>query len=498
MSDINSEKDLSIIIQSKIPLVIIESHEEEHVLSLIRRISRTLRLPAFSWAVTTGLIHQNSDFMVEVSCKDISKPEEVLKEIKSYRTPGIYVLCDFHPYLANSPHVIRLIKEISQGYEYLGHTIIFLSHRLELPEEIKSFSARFDMPMPDEKTIREIVYEEAKLWSKIHKKGVRTNKTALQKLVRNLKGLTISDAKRLARKAIYDDGVISESDLPRVNKAKYKLLDMDGLVSFEYETSNFAEVGGLKNLKRWLKNREAAFSHENKNRAIDKPKGIMLLGVQGCGKSLAAKAAAGAWGLPLLRLDFAILYNKFFGETELNLRKALKMAELMSPCVLWIDEIEKGIAAGDYDSGTSRRVLGTLLTWMAERKKPVFMVATSNDISSLPPELIRKGRLDEIFFVDLPDKKTREEILKIHLTKRSLDYKNFDIIRLAEATSGFSGAEIEQIIVSGLYHAEAADQPLSSKHFMEEIARTSPLSIVMAEKISELREWATGRTVLAN
>ena len=498
MDDVNSANDLAIIVLSKTPLIIIESDEEARVLKLIRRLAKSLSRPAFSWAVTTGLILQNTDFMVEISSSELSKPEAVLKDIKSHKAPGIYVLCDFHPYLENAPNIIRLIKEISLGYDYLEHSIIFLSHRLELPDELKRFCARFEMPMPDAKAIEKIVYEEAKLWSRKYKKGVRTNKRSIQKLIRNLTGLTLSDARRLARKAIYDDGIISESDIPEVNKAKYKLLNMDGLISFEYETSHFSDVGGLKNLKRWLKSREVAFHQVKKSLTIDKPKGIMLLGVQGCGKSLAAKAAAGTWGLPLLRLDFAILFNKFFGETEHNLRKTLKMAELMCPCVLWIDEIEKGIAAGDFDSGTSRRVLGTLLTWMSERTKPVFIVATSNDISSLPPELVRKGRFDEIFFVDLPDEKTREDIFKIHLSKRDLDHEHFNLKTLAHATSGFSGAEIEQIVVSGLYHAIAEKQSLSLEHLLVEINRTSPLSIVMAEQITALRHWASGRTVLAN
>jgi SpoVK/Ycf46/Vps4 family AAA+-type ATPase len=307
----------------------------------------------------------------------------------------------------------------------------------------------------------------------------------------------MSDARRLVRNAIYHDGAITEDDLPAVMKAKYELLGQGGILSFEYETAQFAEVGGFKKLITWINHRKVAFL-QGKETALDMPKGIMLLGVQGSGKSLAAKAVAGAWEVPLLRMDFGALYNKFFGETEKNIRDSLKAAEVMSPCVLWMDEIEKGVATGDYDSGTSRRVLASMLTWMAENKKPVFIVATANDIESLPPELIRKGRLDEIFFVDLPDQNTRAEIFAIHLSKRGQQPPNFDLQRLAVESDGFSGAEIEQAVVAALYAAHARETTITTQHIFEEIKATQPLSVVMAEKIRSLQQWAQGRTVAAN
>ena len=242
---------------------------------------------------------------------------------------------------------------------------------------------------------------------------VQTTNKAIDLLIRNLAGLTATDARRLARKAINDNGVISESELPEVMRAKYELLARDSPLSFEYETAQFAEIGGMQRLRQWLEIRRTFF-REGAPEILDTPRGMLLLGVQGCGKSLAAKAAAGIFGVPLLRLDFGVLYSKYYGETEKNLRKALETAEIMAPCVLWLDEIEKGLAVGDDDDGLSRRVLGTLLTWMSERRKPVFIVATANDIERLPPEMVRKGRFDEIFFVDLPSLETRREIFKIH------------------------------------------------------------------------------------
>ncbi|MGB1906148.1 MAG: AAA family ATPase, partial [Spongiibacter sp.] len=278
------------------------------------------------------------------------------------------------------------------------------------------------------------------------------------------------------------------------NKAKFELLDMDGVLSFEYDTENFANVGGLSRLRDWLGKREQAFQSSAK----DSPKGIMLVGVQGGGKSLAAKAVAGLWGLPLLRMDMGAMFNKFFGESERNVRDALKLAETMSPCVLWIDEIEKGIVADDNDGGTARRVLGTLLTWMAEQRKPVFMVATANDIQRLPPELIRKGRLDEIFFVDLPSQAVREDIFRIHLAKREHEANSFDLPALAQAAEGFTGAEIEQAVVSAGYTARAREESLSSAHIIGEVGNTVPLSITMSEQLAALRHWCQSRAVAAD
>ena len=274
---------------------------------------------------------------------------------------------------------------------------------------------------PNREQLKSIVLEEARTWSRRQGgRNVTTRKQLLDRLVDNLGGLPERDAKRLARGAIEDDGAITEEDLPEVMQAKFELLGQDGVLSYEYDTARFAEVGGLGRLKEWLSLREPVFAGTLDKPGLDIPKGILLLGVQGCGKSLAAKAVAGSWGLPLLRLDFGTLYDKYHGETERNLREALNQAEVMAPCVLWIDEIEKGLSTDGSDSGTSRRVLGTLLTWMAENDERAFLVATANDIETLPPELLRKGRMDEIFFVDLPDLETRRRILEIHLEKRDL------------------------------------------------------------------------------
>ncbi len=325
---------------------------------------------------------------------------------------------------------------------------------------------------------------------------MKVDANALELLVKNLSGLTHADTERLARNAIRDDGALAPSDVPAVMQAKYQLLNRGGVLSYEYETARVADLAGFRNVKLWLQQRRAAFGGE-RPKGLDAPKGILLIGVQGCGKSLAAKTAASVFGVPLLRMDFGALYNKYHGETERNLRESLRSAEVMSPCVLWLDEIEKGLATGNDESGTARRVLGGLLTWMAERKAQVFLVATANDVDELPPELVRKGRFDEIFFVDLPAPAARAEILTIHLRKRGLRPRDGDLQELARTTEGFSGAEIEQGIVSALYAAHANGEQPSLAHFVAEFEKSRPLSVLMAERVAALRAWAKNRTVPA-
>lgn len=321
----------------------------------------------------------------------------------------------------------------------------------------------------------------------------------MQQIVRNLAGLDPIDVRRIARQLIHHDGALGPSDLPQLAKLKFELLNRSGHLHYDYDSARFSEVAGARRLKRWIEQRRGVFTSGEAPVGLDPPKGMLLLGVQGCGKSMIAKAVASGFGVPLLRLDFGTLYNKFHGETEKNLRDALASAEQLAPCVLWIDEIEKGLAGdGDSDGGVSRRVLGYLLTWMAERSARVFLVATANQIDALPAELLRKGRFDEIFFVDLPDASTREQLFALHLGKRTLDPSTFDLPALAGASEGFSGAEIEQAIVAALYAAHAADAPLSDFTVRAELRQTRPLSVLMAEQVDALREWARGRTVPAD
>jgi len=488
--------DLELILQSRTPIVIIESQDEARVLELLQSI--TMRratssyLPLFRWTVTDGL--QRLDISLEPQPLN-SEPTDVLKHIRAVSKPGLYVLLDFHPFLEDPMHV-RLLKDICIQFRRIERQIVLISHKVTIPDELEVFCARFSMALPnDEERIR-IVQKVVDEYSNDHPGSqAAVDPKAHDMLIQNLAGLSYADTARLARNAIYYDGAITKSDLPQVMQAKYELLNRGGAVQFEYDTATFGDVGGLSRLKQWLSQRRPAFRGDESAAHLDPPKGILLLGIQGCGKSLAAKATAAIFGVPLLRLDFGAIYDKYHGETERKLRESLQTADVMSPCVLWIDEIEKGLAGRGGETGTSQRVLGTFLTWMAEKKSHVFVVATANDISTLPPELVRKGRFDEIFFVDLPTPDIRASILAIHLSNRDQSLGRFDIGGLANAMEGFSGAEIEQAIVAALYAAHASKRPLDTAHIQAEIDQTKPLSVVLSEKISVLREWAAGRTV---
>ncbi len=492
----NNLHDLNVILSSRVPVVVVESLDENRFLGLLRDIVRGAfggsPRPLFRWSVTEGL--RRIDIDMEPQLHN-AEPAAVLKHIRAIEAPGIYVLLDFHPYLAD-PVNVRLLKDIAVSSHDCRRTVVLVSHELKLPPELERLSARFSMSLPDDNERAMIVNQVVEAWNRDNPGHVDIDPRALELLVKNLAGLTRADVERVAHNAVYSDGAVTASDVPNVMQAKYELLNREGVLSFEYETASFADVGGLKNLKKWLEQRRAALVGELQK--LEPPRGLMLIGVQGCGKSLAAKAAAGILNVPLLRLDFAALYNKYHGETERNLRESLHQAEVMSPCVLWIDELEKGVATGGGDGGLSRRILGTFLTWMAEKDRSVFVIATANDISALPPELVRKGRFDEIFFVDLPDRQTRATILHIHLARRGMDPEDFDLPQLMRESAGFSGAEIEQAIVSAMYAANAAGESLGTGHVADELSRTRPLSVVMREQIEGLRAWAADRTVPAD
>jgi ATP-dependent 26S proteasome regulatory subunit len=483
-------RDLEAIVRSRTPLIAVESNEEPQIVRLVRQIGRHLQIKTYRWTVTEGL--QAFD-PCDQPPQSVFKSQELLGYIKSSASHCLFVLLDFHPYLQDSVHV-RQLKDIALTYPNHYSTVVLVGYSLQVPEELRPYTASFRLPLPTPSELRAIIVEVAGEWGAAHgRRDVQTTNKALDLLVRNLAGLTATDARRLASQAVNDNGVIDESEIPEVMHAKYELLARDGLLTFEHETAKFSEIGGMQRLRQWLNVRKSFFLDDD--RSLDPPRGILLLGVQGCGKSLAAKATAGSFGVPLLRLDFGVLYNKYYGETERNLRKTLDTAEVMSPCVLWMDEIEKGLAVDDNDDGLSRRVLGILLTWMAERKSPVFLVATANDITRLPPELVRKGRFDEIFFVDLPSPANRRAIVEIHLRKRQLDPARFDLEALTTATEGYSGSEIEQAVVSAMYVAHAQARPVSQADLLAEIQQTRPLSVVMAEKVQETRDWASSRTV---
>ena len=497
-------RDLELIIDARVPIIAVETPDERRMLDLISRFTIKRALTSFVWTETRAL-RPLSFLGAQISvAADLSNPEALLKYIFETPGPALYVLCDFHPHLKDAPKVIRYLKDIALEYETLQNTVIFVSHALATPPEIARLTASFQLSLPSDAELMAIVREVAHEWTQHHPQHkVKTDDKTLQALITNLRGLTHADARVLVRHAVFRDGAITDSDIPYVNKLKFQLLEGEGLLRYEHDTTNFTSIAGLDNLKRWLAERQPAFVAAATASNDDRPKGMLVLGVQGTGKSMAARAVAGQWSLPLLRLDFGALFNKFFGETERNVRNALQQADDMAPCVLWIDELEKGVATDNQDHATSQRVLSTLLTWMAERQSSVFIVATANDVSRLPPELIRKGRLDEIFFVDLPDAANRCAILELHLKKRGIRPEDFDLNALAGLSNGFTGAELEQAVVAARYRASASVAAGANKgevtqmSLADALTETFPISVTMAEKITALREWAEGRTVPA-
>ncbi|KRG72005.1 AAA family ATPase [Pseudoxanthomonas dokdonensis] len=496
-------QDLSALIRANTPLIVIETQDEAQVVGLFRQALSQVWRALYRWTITEGLRRIDMDREDE----PFGPPDAsaALQAMKMADQRGIYLLLDFHPYLGYASSQ-RALRDIAQRRHCLPHVVVLVGARIELPEELEALAVRFNPRLPDAHALLKMVREEAQAYAQEHGgKRVEVDDQVVQQILRNLQGLSLTDARRIARQLIYADGALGANDLPQLARLKFELLNRSGHLHYEYDAAQFADVAGASKLKRWIELRRDIFVSGNPPPGLDLPKGVLLLGVQGCGKSMLAKAIAAGFGVPLLRLDFGTLYDKFHGETEKNLRAALASAEQLAPCVLWIDEIEKGLASGGEDGGVSRRVLGYLLTWMAERqagaragKGPVFLVATANQVQELPAELLRKGRFDEIFFVDLPGPQARAEILQVHLRKRRLALDTFNLSALAAACEGFSGAEIEQAIVAALYVAHAESRSLDTDLLMTEIRATRPLSVIMKEQVDALREWAGERTVPAD
>ena len=489
-------QDLVALIRADTPLLVIETPDEARVVDLFRQSLMHAWRALYRWSVTEGLRRIDMDREDEGIAPDLSA---TLQEIRNASQRGVYLLLDAHPYLGYASYQ-RALRDLIQRRDSQPHVLVMIGTKVELPAALEPFAVRVALRLPDANALLKLVKEEAAAYTAQNGgRRVEVDADAVRQIVRNLQGLSLTDARRIARHLIHRDGALGPGDLPELARLKFELLNKSGHLHYEYDTARFADVGGARRLKRWVEQRRAPFVQDPPPPGLEPPKGVLLLGVQGCGKSLLAKAVAGGFGVPLVRLDFGTLYDKYHGETEKNLRAALASTEQLAPCVLWIDEIEKGLAAGNGENdGLSRRVLGYLLTWMAERKSRVFLVATANQVHELPAELLRKGRFDEIFFVDLPDPATRVEIFALHLDRRSLAKDDIDLSALAAAADGFSGAEIEQVIVSALYAAHAEQASLDTQALMQAIRDTRPLSVLMAEQVQALREWALPRTVPAD
>jgi SpoVK/Ycf46/Vps4 family AAA+-type ATPase len=448
------------------------------------------------WSITTGLCHHGAPGAIYGT----EDPEKALGNLAAMHGEGIYLLKDFTRYLQQDK-VLRRLRELAAQFRGARRSIVLSSPALEIPPEIEADVVRFHLSLPDVEALLPVVQTTLADAATEGPLKVDLDTAGLRQLAGNLCGLTLEEARRTLRKCLMEHRRVDAVTLAAILQEKRASLPQDGLLEFVKSDACFADVAGLTALRDWLDKRRDALTPEGQKFGLESPKGILITGVQGCGKSLCAKAVAGEWKLPLVRFDAGALYDKYVGESEKHLRDTLELGVKLAPVVLWIDEIEKAFASSgssEADAGLSQRLLGTFLTWLQDRPGGVFITATSNDISRLPPELLRKGRFDEIFFVDLPDAAARAELFRIHLQRRGRDAGQFDFTALATASDGFSGAEIEQAIIAGLYTAFARKVPLSTQILLSEISATRPLSVTRREDVEALRDWARDRAVPAN
>ena len=482
-------EDLCLYIKSRYPIIYLVTSEENRADQLVVRASESTRKDCFFWSLTEGFY--NTD-----KFGTVTEPYKALDTILRYTEPGIFVLKDFHPFL-DDPLIVRKLRDIVTNLKKSYKTLMMISPVLVLPPGLEKNITPIDIPLPSSEELQQVLMNIIAPLKRANKITATLEPQLIEKVTNASLGLTESEAENLYAKLVVRDRSFDASDLPFVVSEKKKLIRKSGLLEYYDFSESIDSVGGLDKLKTWLKQRGLAFSQQARDFGLPAPKGVLLLGVQGCGKSLAAKATATLWNLPLLKLDVGQIFDSYIGSSEHNMREAIKMAEVLSPNILWLDEIDKAFAGvgarHTADSGTSARVFGTFLTWMQEKTVPVFVIATANNIDSLPPELLRKGRFDEIFFIDLPVASERQSIFTVQLRKRGRRPEQFDIPRFCERTEGFTGAEIEQLIIAGLYRAFAENRELQNADILFEINETVPLSVTYQEHIEALRAWATPR-----
>jgi AAA+ superfamily predicted ATPase len=499
MPEINETQRLQRLLAARHPCVFISTYEETDALRLVRDACVEAGIgDVLEWSVSTGL----RDALVAASpvLLNTDHPAAALVTLQGRNDRVVAIMLDAVEHLKDA-RTMRVLRECIVHFATTGSTLVLIDQATELPPAVRAMATRFELTLPDEPAIEKLVRDAIRTCGVDGKIKVDLNRQELQTIVRNLRGLTPRQARQIIIDAVADDRCLNANDIAAMLVNKRRLLAGDQLLEFVESPVSVDEIGGLRRLKFWLEQRRESLSDEAIEFGIAPPRGVLMLGVQGAGKSLAAKAVATAWQRPLLRMDVGALYDKYIGESERRLREALRQAEHMSPIVLWIDEIEKAFAsaaAQSSDGGLSKRMFGTLLTWMQEHTAPVFLIATANDIEALPPELLRKGRFDEIFFVDLPDEDARRTIFSIHLKKRKRDPKQFNLAELSKASAGYSGAEIEQAILSAMHNAFARKVDLSTAVIIEALNNSPPLSVTMAEKVAALREWSEGRCVPAD
>ena len=532
---------LKILINSSTPIVVMETVEELRAVSLVRHACSELNLAVFEWTIADGLARSGSNAAVaaqsqpyaraaatapqgsgedsrlvravlsslaadpsatKTSIYNSTDPVQALANLESMTVEAVFILKDFHRHM-ESPVVVRRLRDVGQKFSLNRRTLVLTAPSIEMPPELASLVEFVDLPLPDQGRLREIIRETYQRLASTHTIKLQLDANGVDAMAANLRGLTEEEAERAISQALVARLALSPDCITDVLEAKKAQLKRSEMLEFVDATDNMASVGGLENLKNWLRQRQGAWEPRAREFGLEAPKGVIILGVQGCGKSLCARAVAGEWKLPLVKFDTAAIYDKYIGETEKRIQKVFEVAEGLAPCVLWIDELEKVFAGSGPDSasadaGVSARLLASFLSWMQDRKAPIFVAATCNNVTALPPELIRKGRFDELFFVDLPSAAERKQIFAIQLGKRKRNPADFDLDRVAEAAKGFSGAEIESIVQTALYAAFSAKRELAAEDLLTAISSTVPLSTTRAEEIAELRSWARERAVWAS
>jgi hypothetical protein len=496
-------EQVDLLVRSRYGLVIVDTLEEERVEELFKQIASKLQLHYYSWTRSRGLrrgMNANDAYIDEKTAQPVKDPAEALRLVEREGS-GIFHFAGLAAWFGD-PVIERHVRDVATQFAQRRGALVVSGHEnVRLPDSLRPHATILRLPplrFDDYRALVERVIREHS-----SRMPVKVELTAGERvrLIQNLTGLSLIEAEKVLNGLIIDDGCLRADDVEHALEAKRKMVQQDGLLEYWPVEEGMANVAGLTGLKAWLTKRRNIVADPLRATefGLSFPKGVLLLGVPGCGKSLCAKAVAHEWGLPLLKLDPANLYDKYVGDSEKNFKRAMQTAERLAPIVLWIDELEKAFAgdSSEEDGGVSRRVFGAFLSWLQERRGDVFVVATSNDVAKLPPEFIRKGRFDEVFFVDLPTAQARCAIFTIHLRKRKQDPASFDLARLAAASEGFSGAEMEQAIIAGLYTAFSANTPFTTDVLLAELAATRPLSRTMREKLDDLRRWAADRTVSA-
>ena len=478
--------DFKVFINSCHSIISIETSEENRVQQLLTSTTQQLNMDLEEWTIISGIQNKHTGGLKLI---DTDKPSGLINYMMDRRGEVIYLLKDFHSCLED-PIVIRKFRELAQKFNQTRSTIFLTGPKIQLPFEIEHLAIPYNLTIPSEAELKELVKNVYHFLSKKHQVAYNLNKKGEASLLFALRGMTIDQARQAVASAFLDDQALTNEDIPDILAKKAQLINEGGLLEFLSPSENQFQLGGFRQLKMWLNKARIGFSQQARKLNLPIPKGILLVGIPGCGKSLVAKIVANVWGFPLLKLDTGRLFDKYIGESEKNFRKCIQVAESMAPSVLWIDEIEKAMAqeeATGADGGLGRRLFGSFLTWLQEKEKAVFVVATANQIHQMPPELLRKGRFDEIFFVDLPLNAARKEIFKIHLTQRNLSSQDYDIDLLAKESKGLTGAEIEQVVLSSLYRCLHKKTPHNTSLILEETKQIIPLSQSKREFVNELR-----------